>query len=78
MLASQSDPVLILSLAQQRHAELVADVRHHELVEDALRHVAARVASPGDRTRGLLGRFAALVAATLRLTPMAPTPAQGA
>lgn len=77
MLGSQSDPILVLSISQQRHADLIADVRHDRLVRAALRYAAARTLPPQEMTRGRLARIGALASAALHLAPMTPTPVQG-
>jgi hypothetical protein len=44
MFASQSDPIWMLSISQQRQAELIADVRKDELAQAAREYAAARTA----------------------------------
>lgn len=76
--STQTDPIWILTITQQRHAELLADVRHDELVHAALQYCAARTVCQDNVSRGRLGRLAGHLSATLRLAAVSPTPARGA
>ncbi len=57
MLGSQNDPIGIVSISQQRHADLIADVRHDQLVQAALRYRANRTLPREDASRGRFGRL---------------------
>jgi hypothetical protein len=72
MLGSHTDPILILSISHQRHADLIANVRHDELVQAARRSRPARTPRPENLSRGRFGRITALWQ-TLRLAPFAHT-----
>ncbi len=81
MLAIQTDPIGILSLSQQRHAALIADVRHDQLVQAALRSYAAHAVRPENVSQGRFGRIAGPVSARLQqslgLAPFASAPVHG-
>lgn len=76
MLGSHSDPILILSISHQRHADLIANVRHDELVQAARQSRPARTIRPENLSRGRFGRIAALWQ-TLRVAPFAQTSVYG-
>jgi hypothetical protein len=76
--STQTDPIWMLSIAQQRQAELIADVRNDQVVQAALEYRAMRTIRPENVSRGRLGRLAAVVSASLRISPFAPTTAHGA
>jgi hypothetical protein len=76
--STQTDPIWLLSIAQQRQAELIADVRNDAVVPAARDYRAVRIVPTQNVSRGRLGRLAALVSAGLRISPFAPTTAHGA
>ena len=81
MLGYQADPIWILSISQQRHADQIADVRHDELVHAAKQYCAARSGRHANVSRSRFERIAALIPAILRQHPrlafFAPTLVHG-
>jgi hypothetical protein len=82
MLSTQTDPIGLLAMTQQHHADLLAEVRHDQLVDAAVQYCAARTVRPENMSRGRFAPIAAVVSGTLgrrlRLASFAQPAGRGA